>query len=208
MLSTIKKAGVLFRRLTATASDVLSGKVFYGVGSKKPQVGTMTNKAGTSTDTTMDVSGSKVRMVVPENGYYDTSSYLTMDGTELGDAAVGDVRRNKTFSSKDGIKLTGTGTNIVSNARVVFVERHASGYGGSVSRTYNNTAPGIAVLYAAAGSNIAITSTGAGTNITPETVWGNDQDNSVRARLVTEAGTVTYNLGINASYGIFIFIYV
>ncbi len=218
--------------LTAVPSDVLSGKTFGGNGSDEAQTGTMIDRG--IVDSTIgglsinyptiaihkganlqinntSVSNEKlVSIGVPVGAWLRgvNNNYVGVNASELGSASVGDVRKNVEFSSSNGIKIKGTGTNIVNNARVVFVERHATGYGGTVTRTYNNSGPGIAILYASAGSNIKITSTGAGTDITPETVWPNDQDGNVRARKITEAGTVTYNLGINASYGIFIFVYI
>ena len=64
-------------KVTASASDVLSGKTIYtSVGLV---TGTMTNKAGTTTAaTTVTESGDNALITIPANGYYSTSSKISV----------------------------------------------------------------------------------------------------------------------------------
>ena len=62
---------------TATASQILSGKTAYVNGSKI--TGTMTNKSGTTTTaSTVTESGTNALISIPSNGYYSTSSKISV----------------------------------------------------------------------------------------------------------------------------------
>ncbi len=96
----------------AAVGDVLSGKTFSndsGVG----LTGTMTDKGSTSSSATVDADtdNSRIRMQVPANGYYNTSSYLYAAYSSFGNAAVDNVLTGKTFTSSAGFKATGTMAN-------------------------------------------------------------------------------------------------
>ena len=62
---------------TAVASNILSGKTAWVNGSKV--TGTMANKAGaTVSATTVTESGTNALITIPSNGYYDTSSKISV----------------------------------------------------------------------------------------------------------------------------------
>ncbi len=104
---------------TAVASDVLSGKTF----SNSSEVGlTGTMASYTSGSTAITTSGRwgfdttyGPWVYIPANGYYATAHWLnipwaTIKGS-LGDAAAGNVLSGKTFTSTNGVKITGSMTN-------------------------------------------------------------------------------------------------
>lgn len=62
------------------AAYVLSGTTFYNNSFTK-QTGTMINKSGSSSSANVTVNGNTGTVPIPANGYYDTSSNLTIDLT-------------------------------------------------------------------------------------------------------------------------------
>ena len=67
---------------TAGASNILSGKTAWVNGSKI--TGTMTNKSGKIVAaTTVTESGDNTLITIPSNGYYDTSSKISVPNSEL-----------------------------------------------------------------------------------------------------------------------------
>lgn len=77
-------AGYTTGNLTLTgntqAAYVLSGTTFY-TNSLTKQTGTMINKSGSASATNVTVNGNTGTVPIPANGYYDTSSKLTIDLT-------------------------------------------------------------------------------------------------------------------------------
>lgn len=98
--------------LTATPEDVLSGKTFGGYGVDDPQTGTMINKSGVTT-TSNEVSqvDNSIRMKVPTNAYYSTTSYLDTPTSTFGNATAEQVLSGRTFSSSAGLAQVGTMVN-------------------------------------------------------------------------------------------------
>ena len=113
----------------ATASQVLGGATFStseGVG----LTGTMVNRKiktddvaglngsyasvpiwnGTSLQYTQATDGTNRISICPPEGYYpgNGQSYIGAEASEFGDATAADVANGKTFTSKDGLKITGT----------------------------------------------------------------------------------------------------
>ncbi len=115
----------------ATASQVLAGATFStsaGVG----LTGTMVNRQiktgnvaglnssyasvpiwnGTSLQYTQATDGTNRISICPPKGYYpgNGQSYVGAAASEFGDATAADVTSGKTFTSKDGLKITGNGS--------------------------------------------------------------------------------------------------
>lgn len=96
---------------TATESDVRSGQTFYADGEKK--TGTMGSWAGTVRDTSVSLSNGNfyVTFSIASSGYVQQGQYVRIkidDPSIFGDATVEDVAEGKTFTSSQGLKLTGT----------------------------------------------------------------------------------------------------
>lgn len=65
---------------TAVASDILSGKTAYNNNSVLI-TGNMTNRSGSTQTANGSLSGTNFRLKIPNSGYYDTSSYLSISKT-------------------------------------------------------------------------------------------------------------------------------
>lgn len=96
--------------LTATQSDVLSGKLFGGANSDTALTGTMTNKSNSSSTAVVELSGANIRMKIPTNAYYNTNSYLTRSASDFGNARTSDVLSGKRFTSSNGLNIEGNFT--------------------------------------------------------------------------------------------------
>ena len=115
----------------ATASQVLAGATFStsaGVG----LTGTMVNRKikpddvagmnssyasvptwnGTWLQYTQATDGTNRISICPPEGYYpgNGQAYVGAEASEFGDATAADVTSGKTFTSKDGLKITGNGS--------------------------------------------------------------------------------------------------
>lgn len=111
--TTIPLSGYDTSDATVTAGDIVSPKTAYGASGKVN--GTMANyKSGTFTldNTRISVGGSKLyikgdpprAMAIDMNTTVQASTALS----NLGDAAVTDVAKGKTFTSAAGLKVVGT----------------------------------------------------------------------------------------------------
>ena len=115
----------------ATASQVLAGATFStseGVGLtgimvnrkiKPDDVAGMSSSYaslptwnGTWLQYTQATDGTNRISICPPEGYYpgNGQSYVGADASEFGDATAADVTSGKTFTSKDGLKITGNGS--------------------------------------------------------------------------------------------------
>lgn len=103
---------------TADESMVVNGKTFYASGEKKtgtmPLIGDNTFNASSNSLTVdtdkntvyLQANNIEVRAYTGDVG--GSLEFPILDSNSLGDAAVGDVTNGKTFTSKDGVRLTGT----------------------------------------------------------------------------------------------------
>ena len=97
---------------TATASDIMSGKTAYAKGAKI--TGTLASTSALTINSgTVSVSGSNLAVkgtlsnsnrLLAANGSVTVNTALS----NLGDATASDVKKGKTFTSANGLKLTGT----------------------------------------------------------------------------------------------------
>lgn len=94
----------------AIRSEVLSGKKFTSASGLN-LTGTMVNKGGTSTSAAGSKSGNNFRLRIPENGFYNTNSYLTYPMADFGTAIASNMLAGKTFTSSSGLKIEGTMAN-------------------------------------------------------------------------------------------------
>ncbi len=104
---------------TATTNDILSSKTAYVNGEKI--TGTINNLSG-STIFGTTINGNYTRQQIPriyfssnspKIGYIDKTTILNIEtrATIYGDADVSDVAAGKTFTSINGLKLTGTASS-------------------------------------------------------------------------------------------------
>lgn len=77
----VPKVKNISKDANATASEILTGYTAYSAGVKR--IGTMANKAGTSTTATGSVLDTNYRLKIPSTGYYSTSSYLAREKTSV-----------------------------------------------------------------------------------------------------------------------------
>ena len=92
---------------TATAVQILSGKIAYVNGSKV--TGTMTDKSGSNTaaNASLDTTNSRVKLQIPSNGYYDTGAYLYIPYATL--ASILGITADKIVVGNTILGITGTG---------------------------------------------------------------------------------------------------
>lgn len=100
-------SGLSSGQTAMTAAQLLAGYSGYVNGGNEIK-GSMANKAGTTQTATVDRSGTDIRMKIPADGYYNTSSYLKAAGSTFGDAAAGHVLSGKYFTSSNGLKIQGS----------------------------------------------------------------------------------------------------
>ena len=115
----------------ATTSQVLAGATFSN-SSKVGLTGTMINRTiktndvaginsayssvptwnGTWLQYCQSTNGTYRISICPPEGYYpgNGTAYVGADASEFGDATAADVTSGKTFTSKDGLKITGNGS--------------------------------------------------------------------------------------------------
>lgn len=188
---------------TATAAQILSGYTAYAKGQKiNGNVQQLSSISGSGTPEksgrNMLVSGDSV-----STGYISgtTPITLTVSGNLLGNASTGNVLSGYTFTSANGVNLTGTARNS-SN--------------GSVSFAWNNTdtsytiETGLATI-----GNFCIAKTSGGGNgmysfeyngSSPAGYWRDDDGTMVQrvnSGFTIEGGTITFdnlNQGLRGSY--------
>lgn len=101
--------GAALDQVTAGAAQILDG--YTGLDSDGDALaGTMPNHAGeniTVVPSFTSTPNGYFIMKVPEAGYYDTSGRLQVAGSDLGYATTAQVLNTTTFTSRNGIKLTG-----------------------------------------------------------------------------------------------------
>lgn len=96
----------------AATGDCISGKSMTSTAGFKVG-GTMSDYSGQAKQASaLDKNGTNLRMKVPGTGKYSTSSYLTYPASNLGNATAAQVKEGTTFSSGNGIGMTGTLTPI------------------------------------------------------------------------------------------------
>lgn len=122
---------------TATASNIESGYSAYTAGGKTD--GTLEKKTsvtvaggnagyGSGTGTIDPFVNIKVKLGGTKNAIItpDTQLQLQATASQFGDATEGDVRAGKTFTSKSGIKLTGTDSGAATASGSVTLSADAS----------------------------------------------------------------------------------
>lgn len=194
--------------LTATQADVLSGKIFGGADSYEAQVGTMPDKSLIDSSVgginsnypnvavhigsnmqigTTTVSNQKLISIQAPYGYY-YGSYVGALASELGNAGVGDVKAGVTFTSSNGLKLTGTGANIVNSASATLVKQQEWNANWT-TQTFSASRQGIAIMQVRSRGVMEILQNGS--RIAYQSTNGNSQYAWCWGR-VTAASTVTY----------------
>lgn len=93
---------------TATANDIEAGKTAYINGQKV--TGNLTNDAFLNNNANLSFSGNLLNMWVNVSNKQIVSNVVDLycQASKLGDATVADVAAGKTFTSINGLKLTGT----------------------------------------------------------------------------------------------------
>ena len=99
-----------------TAANVLSGNTFTSTAGLK-QTGTMTNCSANdySATASFDSTNARVRLQIPNTGYYSNSHYLYSDVSNFGNAYLTQVLEGATFTSVVGLKKTGSMKNYSSS---------------------------------------------------------------------------------------------
>ena len=102
------ETGIKTDDATAVSANILSGKTAYAKDVKI--TGTMTNKSSSTTLATasLDTTNSRVKLKLPENGYYDTNSYLYVSYSSLA-SAIG-LTADKIMKGNTILGISGTGT--------------------------------------------------------------------------------------------------
>lgn len=91
---------------TAVAAQVLSGQTFYS-NSSTLQTGTMANKSGMTQTAQITINGNAGIVSIPAAGYYDTTSMLTVDLTEIIEENRG-LTNQESLVLLDSVSETGT----------------------------------------------------------------------------------------------------
>lgn len=105
---------------TATASDLAEGTTAYAGGQKITgalKVGQPSHSTGTPSYTVSEVAGVTLKFINIETTAQEDAilrsgnTYsVTASATDFGNATASDVRAGKTFTSANGLKITGTMT--------------------------------------------------------------------------------------------------
>lgn len=105
---------------TATAADLAEGVTAYAKDGKitgTVKVGQPNRTTGTPSYSTSEVAGMNLKFINIEATAQEdalirsgTAYALTASATDFGDATAADVRAGKTFTSANGLKITGTMT--------------------------------------------------------------------------------------------------
>ena len=98
---------------TATADQILEGKTAYVNGEKiTGTLATLVSQLGTPGSFDASDGSKKIKLTYKTNRDFILSSgaYLFADASNFGNATAGDVVAGKTFTSADGLKVTGTHT--------------------------------------------------------------------------------------------------
>ena len=91
-----------------TADKIVSGYSGFVNGSNEIQ-GSIPDKSGTVTSASaIDMNGSDIRMKIPTDGFYSSSSYIKSQSVNFGDALASEVAAGKTFTSSSGLKIQGS----------------------------------------------------------------------------------------------------
>ena len=102
------ETGIKTDDATAVSANILSGKTAYAKDVKI--TGTMTNKSSSTTLSTasLDTTNSRVKLKLPENGYYDTNAYLYVSYASLA-SAIG-LTADKIMKGNTILGISGTGS--------------------------------------------------------------------------------------------------
>lgn len=101
------ETGIKTDDATAVSANILSGKTAYAKDVKI--TGTMKNKSSTTTlaVASLDTTNSRVRLKLPEDGYYDTNAYLYVSYASLA-SAIG-LTSDKLLAGNTVLGISGTG---------------------------------------------------------------------------------------------------
>lgn len=92
---------------TATAAQMLAGKIAYVNGSKV--IGSMADKSGSANaaNASLDTTNNRVKLQIPLNGYYDTNAYLYIPYATL--ASLLGITADKIVVGNTILGIAGTG---------------------------------------------------------------------------------------------------
>lgn len=117
-IGSISSSGIDTSDATATAADIAKGVTAYAGGQKitgTVKVGNPIHSTGTPSYIVNEVSGSEVKFInieatAQEDALIRNGSTFraTASASHFGDATAADVREGKTFTSANGVKITGT----------------------------------------------------------------------------------------------------
>ncbi len=110
------QTGTLSLSGTADTANVLSGKTFYNTNAKSKQTGTMADRGQAQYGKNIGVSGDYCHISGLPEGYYHADGEAwapeaRIAKTSLGNASAWQVLSGATFSSQNGVNVTGAMTN-------------------------------------------------------------------------------------------------
>ena len=134
----------------AATTEVLDGKTFTSTAGLNT-LGSMSNLGGTTRIVTPTFGDGSVLLGIPTSGYYNTSSILAAEGSDFGDASANDVLSGKTFTSSNGLALTGNipVKTLSSSAQSVSINKNSTGVYANFPYGYwpQNGSTGNAYIY-------------------------------------------------------------